>query len=168
MGITTSTNGVDAAGDLFTYAMGGVSVIDKGFNIVNGNYQQVVAGDQITLAGVWQFANGSGQLQATGPAQYRIVTIGGAPTATPVASNLPISTSVVGIDQSGNPVIYTPPNATPVPIGSSVSNSAWVPVIEGGTLPNTPPLIIIEVDAGAPPFQAMNLVLIRPVTITPA
>lgn len=166
MSISTSSNAVDDNGNLFVFARGSVSAVDKGFGVTNGNYQQVTAGNQITLEGIWQFANGSGQLQATEAMEYRVVTIGGAPPPAAIPSLLPISTSVVGVTPAGVPVVYAPPNAAPVPVGSSVAFSAWVPVPAEGTLPNTG-MVIIDVPAGSPPLQAVNLVLIRPVTITP-
>lgn len=166
MSISTSTNGVDANGDLFVYAKGSVSAIDKGYSVVNGTYNPVSAGDQVTLAGVVQFPSGSGLLQATGPVGYRVVTIGGAPPSTPIPSTLPISTSVVGVDASGNPVIYTPPYANTVAIGSSVTFGMWANLEEFDTLPPAP--VIVEISAGAAPLQAMNQVVWRTVTLTPA
>lgn len=167
MSISTSTSGVDPNGDLFVYAGRAVSVVDKGYSITNGTYNQVNAGEQASLAGVVQIPGGSGQLQVIegGSLTYRPVTItAGPPPATPAASLLPISTSVVGLDPSGNPVVYTPPNATVVPTGSTVTYGAWTTLQEAEPLPVPS---IIDVASGASPVQAANLALWRQVTITP-
>lgn len=71
----TSVSAIDNAGTVFVYVPPNVIAIPRGFQVTNGNYQQINAGDQVSLNGVYQFANGSGQLQATGLVTYRIVTI---------------------------------------------------------------------------------------------
>lgn len=165
--ISTSTSGVDPNGDLFVYAGRTVSAVDKGFSITNGIYNQVNAGETAQLAGVVQIPGGSGQFQVVegGSLTYRMVTItAGPPPPTPVSSLLPISTSVVGIDPSGNPVVYTPPNATVVPTGSIVTYGPPVTLTEAEALPVPS---IVDVASGASPVQAVNLALWRQVTISP-
>lgn len=75
MSLSTSTSAIDGGGTVFVYVPPNVTAIDRGFNIANGTYQQINAGDQVSLQGIYQFANGSGQLQATGQVVYRVVTI---------------------------------------------------------------------------------------------
>lgn len=75
--LSTSVSAVDAAGVVFVYVPPNVIAIPRGFSVVNGTYNQIQAGDQVTLdsSGPVQFANGSGQLQAVGTVTYRVVTI---------------------------------------------------------------------------------------------
>lgn len=73
--LSTSVSAIDAEGVAWVYVPPNVIAIPRGYGVVNGNYQQINAGDQVELSGVYQFANGSGQLQATGLVTYRIVTV---------------------------------------------------------------------------------------------
>lgn len=73
--LSTSVSAVDADGTVFIYVPPNVVAIPRGFNVVNGTYQNLPAGTQATLEGVYQFANGSGQFQALGTVVYRLVTI---------------------------------------------------------------------------------------------
>lgn len=73
--LSTSVSAVDSDGTVFVYVPPNVVAIPRGYQIVNGTYQNLPAGTQATLDGVYQFANGSGQFQALGPVTYRIVTI---------------------------------------------------------------------------------------------
>lgn len=73
--LSTSVSAIDNQGTAWVYVPPNVIAIPRGFSVVNGTYQQINAGDQVELAGVYQYANGSGALQALGLVTYRIVTI---------------------------------------------------------------------------------------------
>lgn len=165
MSVSTSTSGIDANGDLFVYARGSVSAVNRGYSVSNGAYNQLNAGEQVTLAGVVQCSATSGLLQATGPVGYRLVTVTAGPPSGPAASTLPLSTRTVGVTAAGVPVVYAPPYANPVPTGSSVTYGMWTNLEEGETLPAAPALY--EIISGAEPVQAMNQAFWRQVTITP-
>ena len=73
--LSTSVSAIDNAGTAWVYVPPNVVAIPRGYNVANGTYQQINAGDQVSLAGIYQFANGSGQFQATGLVTYRVVTV---------------------------------------------------------------------------------------------
>lgn len=75
MGISTSAIGISDEGTVEVYVPPNVIEIPFGYNVINGTYIPVTAGDQVTLSGINQLAGGSGLLQATGPVTYRTVTI---------------------------------------------------------------------------------------------
>ena len=77
MSISTSVTGVDASGNAVVYQPPNVVPVTKGFNVVNGQYQQILAGEAWPSApGVWQVAGGSGSSTITETLQFRVVTIG--------------------------------------------------------------------------------------------
>lgn len=73
--IRTSDVGITPDGRVFLYVPPGVTGLPPTYNVVNGTYVPVAAGEQATLSGINQLAGGSGLFQATGPVTYRIVTI---------------------------------------------------------------------------------------------
>lgn len=73
--LSTSVSAIDNAGTAWVYIPPNVVAIPRGYSVVNGTYQPINAGDQVQLDGIYQFANGSGALQATGLVTYRIVTV---------------------------------------------------------------------------------------------
>ena len=76
MAISTSVTGVDANGNAFVYAPPNVFPVTKGYNIANGTYVPVPAGDTWPSApGVWQVGNGSGASTVTETLTFRAVTI---------------------------------------------------------------------------------------------
>lgn len=75
MSLSTSTSGVTADGTVLVYVPPNVTAIPRGYNVVNGTYNQVQAGETAALSGVVQIPSGSGQFQATGQVVYRLVTI---------------------------------------------------------------------------------------------
>ena len=165
MSVTTGRSSVDASGNIFIYQPPGVGQVNRGYSVAYGTYQQINAGDQITLtAGVWQFANGSGQLQATGTLSYRVVTVTPGPVLGPVSASSPQTTGAVGISPAPSGYVYVPPNASAIPVGVQPAYGSLVTIEENDVLPN---LGYIEVQAGAPPTQAVNLALVRTVTFTP-
>lgn len=167
MSLSTGRSSIDASGNVFVYQPPNTGVVNRGSNVVNGNYQQITAGNQIDLSGgVWQFANGSGALQATGPITYQVVTIVPGPILQPGPASAPQTVGVTGISAAPSGYVYVPPNATMVAVGSQVSAGPLVTIDNGDVLPNAG-LAIIAVHTGAAPAQAMNLVLVRPVTVTP-
>ena len=61
MSISTSVTGVDASGNAFVYIPPNVVPVAKGFNVVNGTYVPVAAGDDWPSGpGTYQVGNGSG------------------------------------------------------------------------------------------------------------
>ena len=75
MPVGTMGIGVDQADNVVQYTPPGTSVVDQGNTISNGIYQQVQAGEQVTVEGVIQIPGGSGAFEATGPVTWRTVTI---------------------------------------------------------------------------------------------
>lgn len=167
MSVSTSRSGFDANGDLFVYAPPGVTAVDRGWGVAYGAYNPVSAGDQATLAGVVQFASGSGQMQVTegGSLTYRLVTIAAGPPTAPALAGQPLVTGRVGVNAAGVSSVYRPPYVITSAVGMVVTFGAWVTLEEFQVLPAAP--VIIEVQAGASPAQAMNQVVWRQVTLTP-
>lgn len=85
--LSTSVSAVDADGTVFVYVPPNVVAIPRGFSVVNGTYQNLPAGTQATLEGIYQFANGSGQFQALGPVIYRVVSITAPPAQVEATSD---------------------------------------------------------------------------------
>lgn len=77
-----------------------------------------------------------------------------------------LSTSDVGVTVNNTGFVYANGQVTQVPKGSTVTYGPWLTVDTGDVLPSAG-LVIVEVQAGSAMLQAMNLVLIRTVTLTP-
>lgn len=168
MSLTTGRSAIDASGEIVVYQPPNAGLVNRGNSIVNGTYNQVNAGDQVTLpAGVVQFASGSGQGQVIegGSLTYQLVTIVVGPVIGPGAATMPQTIGTIGISAAPGGFVYTPPNAAAVPVGSQVTYGPVVVLGEFELTPQSP--VIIAVQAGASPVQAMNLMLWRTVTVTP-
>ena len=76
MSISTSVTGVDASGEAFVYQPPNVVPVSKGYNIANGTYLQIQAGNTWPPSmGIWQVGNGSGASTVTEAVTYQVVTI---------------------------------------------------------------------------------------------
>lgn len=167
MSVTTGRSSIDANGDVFVYVPPNAGVVNRGSSIVNGTYNQITAGDPVTWpAGVIQIPGGSGIFDATGPLTYQPVTIVAGPVlgtgAQPTAAPQTIGT--IGISAAPAGFVYTPPNASQIPVGSQVTYGAPVTIDVGGAMPSSG---IFQIQAGAAPVVPQNLGLYRTVTITP-
>lgn len=166
MSVTTGRSAIDANGDVFVYIPPNAGLVNRGFNIVNGTYNQVNAGDIATLSGIVQFAGGSGRLEAIGSATYQAVTIVPGPAlgtgAQPAPA--PLTTGAIGISAAPAGFVYTPPTASQIPVGSQVTFGPVLTINDGDQWP--PPPIIMALQ-GTAEGNAANLVLWRQVTVTP-
>jgi hypothetical protein len=76
MPFSTSVVGVDASGAAQVYEPPNVIPVKTGFNVANGTYQQIQAGETWPPSpGVYQIGNGSGASTVTETVQFRTVTI---------------------------------------------------------------------------------------------
>ena len=74
--ISTSVTGVDASGNAVVYIPPQVIPVVTGYNVVNGTYQMVPAGDAWPPSpGVWQTNGASGSSTVAQALTYRGVTI---------------------------------------------------------------------------------------------
>ena len=76
-----------------------------------------------------------------------------------------ISTSVTGVDASGNAVVYIPPQVIPVVTGYNVVNGTYQMVPAGGTWP--PSAGIWQLANGSGNSTVTETVTFQVVTITP-
>lgn len=170
MSISTGRSSIDPSGEVFVYQPPNAGLVNRGNRIVNGTYNQVNAGEQVTLPnGIVQFGSGSGQGQVVegGSLTYQLVTIVVGPVigTGPQPAPAPQTTGTIGITAAPGAFVYTPPNAAAVPVGSQVTYGSVVVLGEFDLTPASP--VIIYVAAGASPVQAQNLMLWRTVTVTP-
>ena len=76
MPVSTSVVGVNQAGIAQVYEPPQVIPVTMGYNVANGTYQPIPAGDPWPPSpGIWQLANGSGASTMTTTLQFRVVTI---------------------------------------------------------------------------------------------
>ena len=76
MPVSTSVVGVNQAGVAQVYEPPNVIPVTTGYNVANGQYVQIPAGDPWPPApGVYQLANGSGASTITATVTFRVVTI---------------------------------------------------------------------------------------------
>ena len=76
MPFSTSVVGVDATGAAQVYEPPNVIPVKTGFNVANGTYVPIPAGDPWPPSpGVYQLANGSGASTVTETLTFRTVTI---------------------------------------------------------------------------------------------
>lgn len=79
--LSTSTNAVDDAGNVFVYVPPNMVAVPRGYSVAYGTYQPYAAGDIFSPTGVFQLANGSGSLLAIDEITVRTVTITAPPAA---------------------------------------------------------------------------------------
>lgn len=166
MSVTTGRSSIDASGDVFVYIPPNAGLVNRGASIVNGTYNQVTAGNQATLTGIVQFAAGSDRLQAIGGTTYQTVTIVAGPVLGTGAQPTPApqTTGTIGISAAPAGFVYTPPNASQIPVGSQVTYGPVMTINDGELWPPTPIIMAVQ---GTAMGHANNLVLWRQVTVVP-
>ena len=78
---------------------------------------------------------------------------------------MPVSTSVVGVNQQGVAQVYEPPQVIPVTMGYNVANGTYVPIPAGDAWPPAPGVYQLANGSGASTIT--QTLTFRVVTITP-